>query len=165
MYPALVANTVPPCSQGAWDTPSNSFNASDTPQTDSSVIAATANNVDQKSSAVGDAPPDQPVNATTVTAVDGDITAAGTNSTTRRRSFLPRSKGLTRRDPSDYTLVFSGTGTDPSDRDASIEGTAYLTYTLVSNATYDVDDCLSACDQVETCGKYQLSSFISNLPI
>ena len=28
-----------------------------------------------------------------------------------------------------------------------------LIETLVSNATYDVDDCLNKCDQVETCGK------------
>ena len=34
-------------------------------------------------------------------------------------------------------------------RDAVIEGTAHLTYSLVSNATYDVDNCLNNCDQVD----------------
>ena len=121
--------------------------------TDSSSIASTANVVDQKSGATGDVPPDQPVPPTVVTAVNGTLTDAGTNSTASRRSVLSPSQSLSKRDPSDYTLVFSGTGTDPSDRDAAIEGTAYLTYSLVSNATYDVTDCLASCDAVETCGK------------
>ncbi|KXN92682.1 hypothetical protein AN958_00352 [Leucoagaricus sp. SymC.cos] len=39
----------------------------------------------------------------------------------------------------------------PTDRDGSIEGTAYLTYTVVSNLTYSVDDCLRFCDRVDGC--------------
>ena len=128
--------------------------------TDTNSIVTTANNVDQKSGAAVNTPPNQPVPNTTLTAVDGSLTTAGSgggdsdsssSSTSRRRSF---SKHSTKRSPPDYEIVFLGTGTDPHDRDAAIEGTAYLTYTLVSNATYDVDDCLDKCDQIETCGKF-----------
>ncbi|KIJ33759.1 hypothetical protein M422DRAFT_182877 [Sphaerobolus stellatus SS14] len=35
--------------------------------------------------------------------------------------------------------------------DASIEGTAYLTYTVVPNSTYNVDACLSFCNTVPGC--------------
>ena len=38
-------------------------------------------------------------------------------------------------------------GTGPSDRNAAVEGTVYLTYTLVPNATYNVDTCLDYCDR------------------
>ncbi|KAH6907813.1 hypothetical protein BKA70DRAFT_1223119 [Coprinopsis sp. MPI-PUGE-AT-0042] len=52
-----------------------------------------------------------------------------------------------------YDMVFSGTGKDSDDRDASIEGTAYLTHTLVSNATYEggLEECLAWCDGIEGC--------------
>ena len=121
--------------------------------TDTESIVATAKNVDQKSGAAVDTPPNQPVADTTVTAVDGSLTTAGSSGdSSSRRSFSKRS---TRRSPN-YELVFSGTGTDPDDRDAAIEGTAYLTYSLVSNATYDVEDCLAKCDEVETCGKLHI---------
>ena len=122
--------------------------------TDTSTILSTAKLVDQKTTTTGDTPPNQPVANTAVTAVDGKIIAAGTDSTATRRTFLKRhSEGFAKRSPSDYELVFSGTGTGPNDRDASIQGTAYLTYSLVSNATYNVNDCLALCDQVESCGK------------
>jgi len=55
------------------------------------------------------------------------------------------------RDPSDYEEVFTGSGTGPNDRDASIEGTAYLTFGLVDNSTYNVDACLAFCDSVDQC--------------
>ncbi|KAF8654305.1 hypothetical protein AX16_003533 [Volvariella volvacea WC 439] len=50
-----------------------------------------------------------------------------------------------------YHTVFEGTGTGEGDRDAAIQGTAYLTYTVVSNATYNVDACLAHCSQVPGC--------------
>jgi len=131
--------------------------------TDTQTIVAAVSNVDQKSGAAIGASPDQPVANTGVTAVDGSFTAAGSgsnSSTTAGRSFSKRWKGFSRRSPADYQLVFSGTGTGPDDRDASIQGTAYLTYSLVSNSTYDVDDCLNKCDQVDTCGKSH--TFITN---
>ncbi|KAF8805644.1 hypothetical protein BYT27DRAFT_7258024 [Phlegmacium glaucopus] len=147
---AAVTNIVPPCSKGQWNDPSNALTLDGT-FTDATTITSTANTVDQKAGATDDTPPNQPVADTVVTAVDGEVTDAGTNSTATPRSLLTRSEGYLKRSPSDYELVFSGTGTGPSDRDAAIEGTAYLTYSLVSNATYDVDDCLAKCDQVEIC--------------
>ena len=137
--------------------------------TDTNSIVTTANNVDQKSGAAVDTPPNQPVPNTTLTAVDGSLTTAGSgggdssssSSTSRRRIFSKRS---TKRSPPDYEVVFLGTGTGPHDRDAAIEGTAYLTYTLVSNATYDVDDCLNKCDQIETCGKFPNFIYIYSPP-
>jgi hypothetical protein len=118
--------------------------------TDTESIVSTVYNVDQKSGADANTLPNQPVTKTTLTAVDGSITTAGSGSDSpSRRSFSER---LTRRSSS-YELVFSGTGTGPNDRDAAIEGTAYLTYILVSNSTYNVNDCLKKCDQVGGCGK------------
>ena len=111
---------------------------------------ATAQVVDQKAGAVG--APNQPVPETTITAVDGQLTAAGSgNSTTgddstvstRRRSVgfaHAHGQHLSQRALTDYEEVFSGIGgpNDKAARDASIQGTAYLTFTLVNNATYNV---------------------------
>ena len=145
---AAVTTIVPPASQGEWDAPSPNPNGT---VTDTDNIVSTVYQVDQKSGAdVANIPPDPPVPNTAVTAIDGSLTTAGSDgNSTSRRSFSE----LSTRQPSDYELVFSGTGTGPDDRDAAIEGTAYLTYSLVSNATYDVDDCSNKCDQVESCGK------------
>ncbi|KAE9398952.1 hypothetical protein BT96DRAFT_976126 [Gymnopus androsaceus JB14] len=115
--------------------------------TDTSNIVSTAQQVDQKSGASSDAPPDQPATNTTITAIDGDLVNQTIPTTTSSRRGLYE---ISRRNDN-YEQVFGGTGTGPSDRDASIEGTAYLTYTVVSNATYDVDDCLDYCDSVEGC--------------
>jgi len=142
---AAVTTVVPPGSEGEWNDPANALDLTGT-DTDIDTIVSTAEVIDQKAGATGD--PDQPIPETAVTAVDGQIAAAGTsNGTTdsRRRSIY-------RRDPSDYELVFSGTGTGPNDRDGSIQGTAYLTFTLVPNSTYNVDACLAFCDSVQLCG-------------
>ncbi|KAE9398947.1 hypothetical protein BT96DRAFT_976123 [Gymnopus androsaceus JB14] len=116
--------------------------------TDTSNIVSTVQQVDQKAGAAPDAPPAQPAVNTTITAVDGDLVnqTVPTNTTSSRRGLYE----IARRNDN-YEQVFSGTGTGPDDRDAAIEGTAYLTYTVVSNATYDVDDCLDYCDSVEGC--------------
>jgi hypothetical protein len=144
------SSLVAPAYQGAPATASDAaaFNGT---STDSSSISSTAHQVDQKSGAAADAPPDQPVTNTTVTALDGSIVndTITTAAASSRRS-LPESN-LRRRNNSNYELVFWGTGTGFNDRDAAIEGTAYLTYTVVSNATYDIDDCLAFCDSVEDC--------------
>ena len=124
--------------------------------TDTENIVSTVYNVDQKSGA-DDTPPNQPVPDTAITAVDGVLTTDGgsgdANGSSRRSLFSERLTGRDDSEPSDYECVFSGTGTGPNDRDASIEGTAYLTYNLVSNATYNVDACLRECDKVDICGK------------
>jgi hypothetical protein len=120
--------------------------------TDTDSIASTASQVDQKSGATTDAPPNLPPPATSLTALDGNLVnttveevAASANS---RRSI-----NLAKRLTAGYEQVFAGTGTGPNDRDASIEGTAYLTYTVVDNSTYSVDQCLQFCDRIEECGK------------
>jgi hypothetical protein len=142
-----VTTIVPPASQGQWNAPSSNLNGA---VTDTESIVSTVYNVNQKSGADANTLPNQPVTKTTLTAVDGSITTAGSGSDSpSRRSFSERLK----RRSSSYELVFSGTGTGPNDRDAAIEGTAYLTYILVSNSTYNVNDCLKKCDQVGTCGK------------
>lgn len=143
---------MPPASQGAWDDPSDALIPNNTATTDAESIFSTASIVDQKSGAAGDTDPNQPVPPVTVTAVDGDLTntTIANVTSTRRRS----TRSLSRRDSSDYELVFSGSGTGPTDRDASIEGTAYLTFTLVPNSTYNVDACLDFCDSVTDCGTF-----------
>jgi len=143
---AVVTNIVPPASKGVWNDPANALDLTGT-DTDTDIIVSTANIVDQKAGATGD--PNQPIPETVITAVDGQLTAAGTSNDTSSRR---RSTGYSRRSASDYELVFSGTGTGPNDRDGSIQGTAYLTFTLVPNSTYNVDACLAFCDSVELCG-------------
>ncbi|PPQ82096.1 hypothetical protein CVT25_014342 [Psilocybe cyanescens] len=143
---AAVSNIVPPASKGTWFNPAAAVDLSGT-TTDSDSIANTAAIVDQKSGATGE--PDQPIPDTAITAVDGQLTAAGSSDPSTRRS-LPGNTFVSR-SPSDYETVFTGTGVGPTDRDASIEGTAYLTFTLVNNATYNINDCLAFCDSVEQC--------------
>ncbi|CAA7263587.1 unnamed protein product [Cyclocybe aegerita] len=145
---AAVTTVVPPASKGVWNDPANAL-VLDGTLTDIQTIVDTAAVVDQKAGATGE--PDQPIPDTAVTAVDGQLTTAGmhdANSTSTRRSILQRSS---RRSVDDYELVFSGTGFAPEDRDASIQGTAYLTFTLVPNATYNVAAYLNFCDTVQQC--------------
>ena len=115
---------------------------------------STAAIVEQKGGADDSAPPNTPVSDTVVTAVDGRLVPLGDqNLTLARRGAGMREKGKhAARDRIDYTQILAGTGTAPSDRDAAVEGTAYLTYTLVPNATYNVDTCLDYCDVTEYCG-------------
>ncbi|TFK70896.1 hypothetical protein BDN72DRAFT_765850, partial [Pluteus cervinus] len=48
-----------------------------------------------------------------------------------------------------YTQVFDGTGTDPTDRDASIKGAGYIGYKTLSS--YDVDACETYCNSHSGC--------------
>lgn len=130
-------------------TPINNTLSLEGTETDTETIVSTVQIVNQKSGASNDALPNQPPPPTTVTAVDGELSAAADTIQNPTR----RSLDLSGRSIDDYEVVFEGTGTGLNDRDGSIEGTAYLTYTVVSNLTYDVSDCLSFCDRVEGCGK------------
>ncbi|TFK70891.1 hypothetical protein BDN72DRAFT_500502 [Pluteus cervinus] len=68
-------------------------------------------------------------------------------------SKLPARSTLSKRGvQDDYTETFTGTGTGPSDRDASIQGINYITFTVIQSATYDVDACLEFCNGVQNCG-------------
>ncbi|KAJ3576806.1 hypothetical protein NP233_g183 [Leucocoprinus birnbaumii] len=130
-------------------TPANNTLSLDGTDTDADTIVSTVQIVDQKAGAPVDAPPDPPVPPVTITAVDGQLTNATvptSNNTATRRSV-----DLSKRLLDGYDVVFEGTGTGLTDRDGSIQGTAYLTFTVVSNSTYNVDDCLKFCSGVQGC--------------
>ncbi len=117
--------------------------------TDVEKIISTIQIVDQKAGATTNAPPNQPPPPTTVTAIDGELANSSVLALGSRRS-----SGLSKRLLDGYQVAFEGTGLDRATRDGSIEGTAYLTYTIVSNSTYNVDDCLRFCDRVPGCGEF-----------
>ncbi|KAJ6523252.1 hypothetical protein DFH09DRAFT_1047313 [Mycena vulgaris] len=136
---------VPPGHRGIPGAPPNNTPAS-TPDNDS--ILQAAGQVSQKSGAAHDELPNAVVAPTTVTAIDGTVTnstiAAASVSTRRRRArrFGKRTSA--------FKQVFSGLA--PDVHDASIEGTAYLTYTVVNNATYNVQACQDWClNNVQGC--------------
>ncbi|TFK64469.1 hypothetical protein BDN72DRAFT_963186 [Pluteus cervinus] len=130
--------------------------------TDSDAIAATVQQVDQKTGPTDSALPSSDVPPTVITAVDGDVTEAGqgsgsllgvlhdpnshpdldTGSTVSKRDIPLEKRG-------DYEQVFYGTGTGLDDRDASIEGTAYLTFTRLDS--FDDGACKAFCDGIDGC--------------
>ncbi|KAF5371757.1 hypothetical protein D9758_003513 [Tetrapyrgos nigripes] len=136
VYPAY--GGVPIADAGSVD-----FNSS---LTDTDSIVSTAQIVDQKGGAAGDVipPPPPPV---TLTAIDGDLVNVTVDSLVADQT----QSSPTKRSVKDYVQIFKGTGTGPNDRDGSIEGTGYLTFTVVDNSTYNVDACLNFCDRVEQC--------------
>lgn len=137
---AAAATLVPPAYiPRTW--PNLTSSTLDLPLTDSSTISKTALIIDQKSGAAGS--PNHPVQNPSVTAVDGKLVS--NPKSTRDLSLPPRSL-------STYQLVFNGSA---NPRDAAIQGTAYLTFAYVSNATYNVDDCLRFCDSVPACSTSQ----------
>ncbi|TFK26051.1 hypothetical protein FA15DRAFT_316555 [Coprinopsis marcescibilis] len=144
-------NIIPP-SQGG--TPNSFGNVLVTvgTETDVDAIVSTIAIVDQKSGPTLDEVPNHPIAETLVTAVDGQLTEAGRLSSVPSRRSLPAySPAFKKRAVEDYRLVFDGTGINAESRDGSIQGTAYLTYTIVNNATYNVEDCLAFCSSVEKC--------------
>ncbi|KAJ7738248.1 hypothetical protein DFH07DRAFT_927286 [Mycena maculata] len=140
------AAIVPPGQQGLPGAPPDNTTAN-APTPDNESIVQTAGEVNQKSGAPVDAPPNASVPPTTVTAVDGTLTnttIADASAGTHRRSL-----GRLGKRQSGYQQIFAGL--PPNEHDASIEGTAYLTYTVVDNSTYNVQDCLNFCDTVDGC--------------
>ncbi|KAJ7848457.1 hypothetical protein B0H14DRAFT_2582980 [Mycena olivaceomarginata] len=141
---ASVRAIVPPGHQGAPHQISEDRTA---PTSNNILIVQTVDRVDQKTSAPVDAPPNLDVAPTMVTAVDGEImntTIATTNSESRRdieRFIKPRKSG--------FKKIFDGL--PAAQKDASIQGTAYLTHTVVNNATYNVKACTDWCTTVEGC--------------
>jgi hypothetical protein len=124
--------------------------------TDSQKILSTVKIVDQKRGANDDSVPGLPVSKTLVTAIDGKLTKAGSKSNVESPTD---NTTVFKRAHSTYDQVFAGTGTGLGDRDGAIMGTAYLTYTVVSNSTYNVDACLDFCDSVSGCGVSQTPYF------
>ncbi|KAJ7237235.1 hypothetical protein C8J57DRAFT_127460 [Mycena rebaudengoi] len=118
------------------------------PMPDNAAIAETAGQVDQKSGPAVDALPNADVPPTTVTAIDGTLTnttVADTASGPTRRRDVGR---FGKRQPG-FEKVFDGK--PAGEHDASIQGTAYLTYTVVNNATYNVRACLDWCAGIDGC--------------
>ncbi|KAJ7224730.1 hypothetical protein B0H12DRAFT_1149927 [Mycena haematopus] len=138
---ASASALVPPGNQGAsYQVPDGP--AAPTPNT--TLILQTANQVDQKSGAPVDAPPNLAVPPTMVTAMDGNIvnaTIPTASSSKRRRDIEQRQSG--------FQNLFQGL--PAGQHDAAIEGTAYLTYTVVNNATYNVEACTDWCNTVQGC--------------
>ncbi|EAU87109.1 hypothetical protein CC1G_05798 [Coprinopsis cinerea okayama7 len=146
-----VVNVVPPAQQGVPNSFENTLVVAGT-ETDIETIVSTAEIVDQKSGPAVDEEPNHPIAETVITAVDGELTEAGisgsSSSSSSRRSLTSVHK---KRGIEDYEMVFDGTGTSAEARDASIQGTAYLTFTLVNNATYNIEACLDFCSSVPQC--------------
>ncbi|KAK7025236.1 fruit-body specific protein a, partial [Favolaschia claudopus] len=113
--------------------------------TDTATIVNTANIVDQVRGAPTDGtPPGLPQASTMITALDGELGLSNISTA----GSAPN--GSRRRDLSDgYEQVFEGT----PDNDAPIVGTAYLTYILVSNSSYEQgrSECLAHCSNTDGC--------------
>ncbi|KAK7039886.1 hypothetical protein R3P38DRAFT_2770017 [Favolaschia claudopus] len=142
---------VPPGKQGTFNQSTSS--SSSGPSTDSSLIAATVGQVNQKSGAPFDEAPDADIPPTGVTAVDGVLTSESVSELTGKRSLHRRRPhhnfGRFHRRQSGFEEIFAGLAADQ--HDAAVEGTAYLTYTLVPNSTYNVDACLAWAATVDGC--------------
>ncbi|KAF8625148.1 hypothetical protein AX17_006926 [Amanita inopinata Kibby_2008] len=145
---------VPPASQG------KAFSTGPTIESQNRItnidqIITTARRVRQKAGATGsNAPPDEPAQAVAVTAMDGTLGASavpGNGSTPTALEMREDDIAAEGQILPGFTQVFAGTGTGPRDRDASIEGTAFLTYTVVPNSTYNVNACLAFCNRVPGC--------------
>ncbi|KAJ7301698.1 hypothetical protein DFH08DRAFT_1090122 [Mycena albidolilacea] len=116
------------------------------PMPDNALIVQTASQVDQKSGPSVNAPPNASIAPTVVTAVDGTLTnSTVADASPSRRRDVGR---LGKRD-SGFEKLFDGISV--GQHDASIEGTAYLTYTVVNNATYNVQACLDWCAGIDGC--------------
>ncbi|KAF9256611.1 hypothetical protein L218DRAFT_936497 [Marasmius fiardii PR-910] len=140
-----------PVDRGVPDSNDNTLELEGNP-TDVGTIVNTATAVNQTGGATGDAPPNLPPPEVAVTAIDGTILpdSVAVSSGNFRRGIYPLNTRW-KRTNNGYEEVFAGTGTGPNDRDGSIQGTAYLTYTVVPNSTYSVEPCLDFCDRVTEC--------------
>ncbi|KAL0571390.1 hypothetical protein V5O48_010578 [Marasmius crinis-equi] len=145
-----------PAYQGIPDSEGDSESLDSTSRfTDVDTISSTITSVDQKGGATTDTPPDQTAPETSVVAIDGqalDSTAKEPNAI--RRSFVDRT--TVRRTDNRYVQVFNGTGVDATDRDAAIVGTAFLSYTVLPDNTYNAGPCMAFCDSIAGCTFFNL---------
>ncbi|KAF7309852.1 hypothetical protein MIND_00357300 [Mycena indigotica] len=150
--------TLPPALQAAQDS-ATSIVVSEpvTTYTNVSSIANMVSIVDQKGGAPSDSTrPGLPQQATKLTALDGKLVDATVPTINLELG------GAQRREAVDYEQVFSGSKS--GEPDAAIEGTAYLTYFLVSNSTYQLglDECLAHCDETLGCAFVNLYYELNN---
>ncbi|KAJ6481064.1 hypothetical protein C8R45DRAFT_320151 [Mycena sanguinolenta] len=136
---------VPPAQQGL---PNQTPDDVTPPTPDNDLIAQTAGQVNQKAAAPIDVPPNADVPPTGVTAVDGTI-ANATIADVSAANSTRRDLGRFGKRQSGFKELFPGLAAGV--HDASIEGTAYLTYTVKDNSTYNVDACLSWCAGIQGC--------------
>lgn len=127
------------------------------------LIVSTAHRVFQKQSAPSTAPPDLPVSPTALTALDGVIQDSAHAVSKRAKAlewpsrkflrFARRIRGK-KLQFGGFKKIFGGTGTALGDRDASIEGTAYLTFTTIHDERYEdaAETCIKWCAGIEKCG-------------
>ncbi|KAF7334515.1 hypothetical protein MVEN_02281000 [Mycena venus] len=137
---------VPPSQKGAPNQTPDDFTP---PTPDNDLIAQTANQVDQKSAPPVDAPPNADVPPTSVTAIDGTVTNSTIGGVSAGNSTRRRDVGRLGKRQSKFEKIFDGLPADQ--HDASIQGTAYLTYTVVNNATYNIQACLDWCAGINEC--------------
>ncbi|KAJ7116073.1 hypothetical protein C8R44DRAFT_928065 [Mycena epipterygia] len=143
----IISESIPPALQPAQN---STTSTPDVPSnlTDTGTIGQTVGLVDQKAGAPTDAtPPGLPQAPTMVTAVDGELVTK--NIPDSNSTDVPQGAGRRASSASAYYLVFNGTATN----DAAIEGTAYLTFTVVSNSSYaqGLDECFTFCDETDGC--------------
>ncbi|KAJ7227727.1 hypothetical protein B0H12DRAFT_238906 [Mycena haematopus] len=136
----------PPALQGL---PGQTPDAVTPPTSDNDLIAQTVGQVNQKTAAPIDTPPDADVPPTSVTAIDGTVTNATIADVSAANSTRRRDTGRLGKRQSGFKKLFDGLAV--GQHDASIEGTAYLTYTVVDNSTYNVQACLDWCTTIEGC--------------
>ncbi|KAK7017672.1 hypothetical protein R3P38DRAFT_3559890 [Favolaschia claudopus] len=125
------------------------------PTTDNAAIVQAVTEVDQKTAPPIDAEPDINIAPTIVTAIDGTITNSTVDAvappTDQSGSRKKRGRNFGRRAAPKFEKIFDGL--PQGQHDASVEGTAYLTYTVVNNATYNVQACLDWCAGINGCEK------------
>ncbi|KAJ6591484.1 hypothetical protein DFH09DRAFT_1244599 [Mycena vulgaris] len=141
--------SLPPAQQATKDSANSSTvtpsNLTPSTLTDTARILQTAGLVDQRAGAPTDATKPGLLQAPTkLTAVDGQIVLSNI---TDSNSTAPHGPG--RRARSDYYLVFNETAT----KDAAVHGIGYLTFTVVSNASYAQGraECMDFCDRTPRC--------------
>ncbi|KAJ7648014.1 hypothetical protein FB45DRAFT_895035 [Roridomyces roridus] len=151
---ASASTIVPPAQRGTPWSPTAEVTHL---MTDMDSVVSTISSVNQKTGASAEAAPSDDVPPVAVTALDGTALNATVADVTSSTSTRRRSSPLLAREPAEpfvkrtrsYTQVFSGQA--PGVEDAYVDGTAYLTYKLVNNGTYNVQECLDFCDSVDGC--------------
>lgn len=107
-------------------------------------------------------PPGHAPAATLVTVLDGEVVNQPVSKAKRSFHFMKRylSKFVRRhrgpthvaRQVGGFKKIFGGTGTERESRDASIQGSSYLTYTVIPNdGNYNADACVEFCSNIKGC--------------
>ncbi|KAJ3985589.1 hypothetical protein F5890DRAFT_1119932 [Lentinula detonsa] len=115
-----------------------------------SIAHAVFQRTRRKFGVTAECPPNLPPASTIATTLDDEVVNSAVL-VPRNPSIRTVVHQMLRRPTSDYVRIFGGTGIGPEDRDASVVGVSYLTYTLVNSSTYNIDECLEFCDSIRGC--------------